>query len=85
MRSTRKATISIRRDLLKRCDAVARRRGVSRSALVSEAVERLVRRFEDDEVTRTYNELAAELNKEFELVRGVVYASARRILERDSW
>jgi metal-responsive CopG/Arc/MetJ family transcriptional regulator len=50
-----KTAISIPDGVFDAADAVARRLGLSRSQLYSQAVEEFVRKHRDDDVTRTLN------------------------------
>ena len=82
MATTTKTAVSFPTALLRKFDALARRRKVSRSALVSEAVESLLKRHEADEITRSYDEFYRDEDQDMTVVRQMK-ATHRRIVERE--
>jgi metal-responsive CopG/Arc/MetJ family transcriptional regulator len=60
MAATTKTAVSLPSALLERCNELAERRHVSRSALVAEALESLLRRYEAEELTRRFDEVYAD-------------------------
>ena len=82
-----KTAISIPDELFDRLDAHARERGESRSGLVAEAVRAYLRKLEDEEITRRFNEAYSdpELVAESLALAAEGKRAFARILERDPW
>jgi metal-responsive CopG/Arc/MetJ family transcriptional regulator len=77
-----KTAVSIPNDVFAQAERLARRTGVSRSRLVSDAVREYVARHATDEVSEAMNRVADELavsESDFAV------ASARRLLIRSEW
>ena len=77
---TIKITVSIPASLFDGADRLARRRGVPRSRLYAEALQRFVDADSESEVTRQLDELAAEMDTGMD---PVVKELQRRALARD--
>jgi len=77
-----KTAISIPEDIFQKTQRLARRRGTSRSQLVSDALREYIARHAPEEVTDAMDQVCAELGQSPD---PFVSAAARRILERSEW
>jgi len=62
-----KTAISIEDDLFAQAEAAAKELGLSRSALFSQAVQEFIKTHMPNEITRRYNEVYANAEKDKEL------------------
>lgn len=77
-----KTAISIPDDVFEAAEKLARRLGVSRSQLYTNAVSEFLRRHFNDEVTERLNEIYAKESSELDSVtRGLQHA----VLGKDEW
>jgi metal-responsive CopG/Arc/MetJ family transcriptional regulator len=77
-----KTAVSIPDEVFHKADALARRAGVSRSQVVSDALREYVARHAHDEVTEAMDRALATLDQdETEFTR----VAARRVLKRSAW
>ena len=77
-----KTAISIPNDVFEAAEKLARRLGVSRSQLYTNAVSEFLRRHFSDEVTERLNEIYAKESSELDSVtRGLQHA----VLGKDEW
>lgn len=83
MLTTTKTAISLPPDLLRRFDSLANARSSSRSALVAEAMEALLKRHAADEITRSYND-ACDLDAAEKAVVQQMRSTQRRHA-KDRW
>ena len=81
---TMKTAFSLPNPLFKRAERLAKRLRLSRSELYARAVQDLVERLEDEEITRRLNEAYGRDGKESEL-DPVFAAHVRRMLRRVEW
>jgi metal-responsive CopG/Arc/MetJ family transcriptional regulator len=78
-----KTAISIPDDVFRQAEAVARRSGVSRSQLVSDALREYLARHAPDEVRESFDRVLADVGEgEDDRFRRV---AARRRLKRSTW
>jgi metal-responsive CopG/Arc/MetJ family transcriptional regulator len=77
-----KTAVSIPDDVFAQAERLARRTGVSRSRLVSDAVREYVARHATDEVSEAMDRIAGELGAS---ESDFAIASARRLLIRSEW
>jgi predicted DNA-binding protein len=76
-----KVAISIPDQTFSALEKLAAERGISRSALYNQALERMLKEIEDQALTESYNRLADQLALEPDILR----AQASRILTREDW
>jgi metal-responsive CopG/Arc/MetJ family transcriptional regulator len=76
-----KVAISIPDCTFQALEKIAAERGMTRSALYAQALEKLLKEIEDEALTESYNRLYQEIALEPEVLR----AQARRILEPEQW
>ena len=76
-----KVAISIPDKTFSALEKLAAERGISRSALYHQALERMLKEIEDQALTESYNRLADQLPLEPDILR----AQASRILTREDW
>ena len=77
-----KTAISVPDSLFKEAERLARRRGISRSRLFSEAVAEYLARHEPEAITSAMDKVCAEVGSHPD---PAISAAARRILERSEW
>jgi predicted transcriptional regulator len=74
-----KTAISVPTDTYEHAERLRRRLGKSRSELYADAMREYLLNHDPDEITRRLNELADELNAEYEFIRGAAEATPRRV------
>jgi metal-responsive CopG/Arc/MetJ family transcriptional regulator len=77
-----KTAISIPDEVFRQADKLARRTGVSRSQLVSDALREYVARHAPDEVTDAMNRVVDAVGSAED---AFIAASARRLLHKTEW
>lgn len=77
-----KTAVSIPNDVYKRAERLARKMKVSRSRLLSIALDEYVTRHTDEEVTEAMNAALLEIGDQAD---PFVHEAARRTLERTEW
>ena len=76
-----KVAISMPENTFLAAEKIAAERGISRSALYVQAIDRMIKEIEDHAMTEAYN-LAAD---DLALEPGILRAQASRILTREDW
>lgn len=77
-----KTAISLPDPLFREADEVARRLGISRSQLYARALEAHLRQLRDDEITASWNRLAADIDS---ALPPEIAAAAVEVLRREPW
>lgn len=77
-----KTAISIADEVFRGAETLARRLGVTRSQLYSQALREYLSRHAPDSVTDALDQLCTELDEGLD---GFVGTAARRVLERTEW
>jgi len=80
-----KTAISIPDRVFAEAERLAKRLKKSRSQLYSEAVKEYLARYDEDEITESWNRALAEPGEEDEAEARFVQEAARRTLERSEW
>ena len=76
-----KTAISVPDDVFQHAERLRRRLGKSRSELYAAAMRQYLLEQDPDEITRRLNEVADELNAEYEFIRG----AAESVIRREPW
>jgi metal-responsive CopG/Arc/MetJ family transcriptional regulator len=74
-----RTTISVPKGTFGRAERLRQRLGKTRSELYSDAMREYLLNHDPGEITRRLNELADELNAEYEYIRGAVEEGLRRV------
>jgi predicted transcriptional regulator len=80
-----KTAISVPNDVFVKADRLAKKLKKSRSQLYSEAVREYLARYDEDEITESWNRALASPGEEDEGEARFVREAARRTLERSEW